>query len=168
MLILKDVVSCRKCEIDIDYYVPFTINIENEEKYKKKVYWRTGNLKKSLIEIAIDESSGILRDITLTSVDKAYLLNTEIKDIEEVTSGIPVFLIDTNINNGLCDHLMDIYVYLGVEFVMVNFGEKIYPFQFIEFDRVRMGFDVDNRLVTIIIMDLSSYEYNELKESFRL
>lgn len=57
---------------------------------------------------------------------------------------------------------------VGEQYVMVNLGEKVCPCQFVEVDRVRFGFDTESRLVTIVIKNLTGYEYNELRESFNL
>ena len=168
MLFLKEVMNSKQCEVDIDYYVPFTINLGYEKSYTPKSCWRIGNFKNSLMEISIDEKSGILRDVTLISADKAHLVNATLENVDIVESGTPVFLLDGNIKNGLCDQVMDFYVYLSMEFIMVNFSEESHPYKFIELERVRFGFDKDNALICIIIKKLSSDEYCELKDGLKL
>lgn len=168
MLFLKEVVNSKKCEVDIDYYVPFSINIIDKNIYNTKVRWRTGNFKNSLIEVTIDKKDGTLRGITLISVDRAFLVNTVLESIDEVESGTPVFCLDGNIKNDLCDQLMDFYVYLGLNFIMVKFSKEIQFYKFIELDRVRFGFDKDNKLVSIIVKNLSNHEYTELKDGLKL
>ena len=118
--------------------------------------------------ILIDEKRGILREITLTSVDKAHLLNGTSENVNIVESGTPVFLLDGNIKNGLCDQVMDFDVYLSMEFIMVNFSEERYPYKFVELERVRFGFDKDDKLISVIVKDLSSKEYSELKDGLKL
>ena len=164
MLFLREVTKGKQYKVDIDYYVPFTITLENEKLYSPQICWRIGNFKKSLMEISIDEKRGILREITLTSVDKAHLLNGSSENVNIVESGTPVFLLDGNIKNGLCDQVMDFDVYLSMEFIMVNFSEERYPYKFVELERVRFGFDKDDKLISVIVKDLSSKEYSELKD----
>lgn len=168
MLFLREVTNSKKCEVDIDYYVPFTINLGNEKSYTPKTYWRIGNFKDSLMEISIDEKSGMLRDITLTSVNKAHLVNETLENIDIVENGTPIFLLDGDIKNGLCDQVMDFYVYLSRDFIMVKFCEESHLYKFIELGRVRFGFDKDNKLISVIIKDLSDNEYSELKDSLKL
>lgn len=168
MLFLREVSNSKQCKVNIDYYVPFTIKLGNRESYTSKIYWRIGNFINSLLEISIDEKSGMLRDVTLVSVDKAYLVNTTLKNVESVESGTPVFLPDENIQNGLCDHVMDFYVYLSKEFIMVNFSEECHPCKFVELERVRFGFDNNNKLISVIVKDLSDDEYIELKDGLKL
>lgn len=167
MLILENVVDTLKCDINIDYYVPFTVNVECEDKYGAKVCWRTGNFKNSLIEIALDARNGILRDITLISIDKAVLLDTVLEDIDDVESGTPVFLLEGNTKNGIHDHLMNFTVFLGLDFIMVNLEEDSCICKFIELERVRFGIDSNNKLVSITIRNLSEFEYGELKDSLK-
>ena len=168
MLFLREVTKGKQYKVDIDYYVPFTITLENEKLYSPLICWRIGNFKKSLMEISIDEKRGILREITLTSVDKAHLLNGSSENVNIVESGTPVFLLDGNIKNGLCDQVMDFDVYLSMEFIMVNFSEERYPYKFVELERVRFGFDKDDKLISVIVKDLSSKEYSELKDGLKL
>lgn len=168
MLILKNIVNCKKCDINIDYYVPFAISIECEERYSAKICWRTGNFKNSLIEIALDARNGLLRDITLTSIDKAVLLDTILEDIDDVERGTPVFLLEGNTKNGIYDHLMNFTVFLGLDFIMVKLEEDSCICKFIELERVRFGIDNNNKLVSIIIKNLTEFEYGELKDSLKL
>lgn len=168
MLFLKEIAKNKYCKVYIDYYVPFTINLGNEKSYTSKIYWRIGNFKNSLMEVSIDENSGMLRKITLTSVDKAHLVNAALENVDIVENGTPVFLLNGNVKHGLCDQVMDFYVYLSKEFIMVNFSEESHPYKFIELERVRFGFDKDNKFISVIVKDLSGDEYNELKNSLKL
>ena len=145
MLFLRKVISSAECEVAIDYYVPFTINLENEKSYASKTCWRT-----------------------VISVNKAHLVNGALENIDIVENGTPVFLLDGNIKNGLCDQVMDFCVYLNQESIMVNLSEESHPHKYIELERVRFGFDKDNKLISVIIKDLSCDEYSELKDGLKL
>ncbi len=168
MLFLKEITDSKQCEVDIDYYVPFTISLKTEKLYAPKVCWRIGNFKNSLMEISIDEKTGVLREITLTLVNKAYLVDTTLENADIVKSGTPVFQLEGNIKNGLCNKELDFNVYLSMKFIMVDFSKGEHPIKFIELDRVRFCFDKDRKLISVIIKDLSVDEYNELKESLKL
>ncbi len=72
MLFLKEVTDSKQCEADIDYCVPFTISLKAEKSHGAEICWRTGNFKNSLLEIAFDKRTGILKEITLLII--AYLL----------------------------------------------------------------------------------------------
>lgn len=168
MLYLKEVINSKKCEICIDYYVPFTIKLENKKPYSNKVCWRSGNFKKSLIEISMEKENGVLSDITLVSVDNAVLTDTSLDNINLMKDGVPVFSIKGNIKNGLCDQVMDFYVYLNTKFIMVNLNKQIIPCKYVKLEKVLFGFDKDCKLNSIILKDLSDYEYKELKTGLNL
>ncbi len=58
-------------KIEVDQYIPIKIvwgkwNIFSEET----LYWRTGDFKKSLIEIGIASRSGVIRSLTVVHSDK--------------------------------------------------------------------------------------------------
>ncbi len=168
MIYLKEVEAVKRCEVDIDYYVPFSINIENEKLYGARICWRIGDLKKSLMEISIDEKSGMLRDITLTSVNKVYLQKEIMENANIVETGTPVFDVDGNIKNGLCDEVMDFYVYLNSGYIMVSFVREHHPYKYVALDRLRLGFDFDNKLISVIVNDLTNDEFSELKDGLKL
>lgn len=168
MLYLKNITNRMECDVKVDYYVPFTMNVGRRELYAPKTYWRTGNFKNSFMEISIDEKNGMLRDITLVSVNKAVLTDAVLENVEILESGTPMFLLDGDIKNGLCDERMDFYVYLSEKFIKVDFGEKSHSCTFIELERGLFGFDENNKLVSIIIKELSDDEYHELKDGLKL
>lgn len=163
MLILKNIIDNRKCSVEIDYYVPFTITIEDKSINATRYYWSAGN-KRSVIEFAIDKQSGILKEITLVAVDKVFLIDKKLEKISKINNGVPVLEIEGDIKNGLCDEPIDFYVYLGSNSITVNIGEEVNCTKMIQLERVYLGFDVTERLVSVSVNDLSEYEYNELKQ----
>lgn len=168
MLVLKNIEDCKKCDVNIDYYVPFTICIECDNKYSARNSWRTGNLKKSLIEVALDANSGALRDITLTAIDNAVLVDTLLEKANDVESGTPLFYIEGDTKNGIYDEIMNFTVFLGLDFIMVKLKEDTVVCKYIELERVRFGIDDNNRLISIIVKNLTEYERHELKDSLKL
>jgi len=59
MVLLKEIEEEKEVDIEIDYYVPFSITIINKNRYQPKIYWRMGNIKTSLnmsISASIDLS----------------------------------------------------------------------------------------------------------------
>ena len=168
MLYLKEVISSGTCEVNIDYYVPFTINIDSKKMNARRICWRTGNLKKSLIEISIDEESGIVQEITLVSVDKVFSIDTKLESLNKCERGVPAFKVSGSIKNALSDYIKDFNVYLSEEFIMVKLDESTDIYRYIKLERVLFGINKEDRLVSIIIRNLSDNDYNELKASFKL
>ncbi len=168
MLYLKEVISSGACEVNIDYYVPFTINIDSEKTNARRICWRTGNFKKSLIEISIDEERGIVQEITLVSVDKVFSIDTKLKRTSKCEKGVPAFRVNGSLKNALSDYIKDFNVYLNEEYIMVKLDESTGIHRYIELERVLFGINREDRLVSIIIRNLSNYDYNELKAGLKL
>ena len=168
MLLLKDIINNDECKVEVGYYVPFSITIGNEKVFSSKLCWRIGNFKTSLMEISIDEKTGVLRNITLTSVDKANLLNESLKKFDVTEIGTPVFSLEGNVKNGLCDQLIDYDVYLGNDYIRVDFDLDKYYKKIIKQDRVLLIFNQNNQLISLIVKDLSRSEYNDLKEGLKI
>lgn len=167
MLFLKEVIDSKQCEVNVDYYIPFTISLKTEKLYEPKICWRTGNFKNSLLEISIDQKTGILREITLTLVNMVHFVDAVLDCVNIVKKGTPIFQLEGNLKNGLCDQELDFNVYLNMEFIEVDFGNGSQPVKFIELERVLFGFDKEEKLISVIIKDLSTDEYNELHDSMK-
>lgn len=58
-------------KIEFDVYTPINIEFGNISE-DKTVYWRTGDFKKSLIEIGFAQKTGEIRSITLTLCENVY------------------------------------------------------------------------------------------------
>jgi len=168
MLFLKEVTESKPCEVDIDYYVPFTIRLKTEKRYAPKVCWRIGNFKDSLMEISIDEKTGMLREAALISVHTARLADAVLENANLMKNGTPVFRLEGSAKNGLCNRALDFNVRLNEEFIGVNLSEGEHPVKCVELERIQFGFDKDSKLISVIVKDLSADEYKELKDGLKL
>ena len=153
--------------VEIDYHVPFTVNVDEKNVCnEKKIYWRTGNFNNSLLEIGIGEKSGDLKNIVLTMVNKASTENIEF-EVLEISKGIPIFDISM-LNKNIYDHVSEYSVSLTTSSVLVVFSEKRVVKTLIRMERVEMGFGFENELIFIKVNELSLIEYKDLKDSFKL
>lgn len=155
------------CNVEIDYYVPFTVDV-NVQKFtnENSIYWRTGNFDTSLLEIGLGEKTGILKSITLTMVNhvNANNVNYEVLDIRY---GTPIFDISM-IKDKIFDYISEFYVSLTVDDVMVSISKKNIARTMIHMERVDIGVGFENELIFIKVNKLSDREYKDLKESFKL
>lgn len=60
--------------MDIDDYVPFTFRCQDTTSIQP-LYWRTGDLKKSMLAIGLNQDSGAMCSLTVTSIDAVGPLN---------------------------------------------------------------------------------------------
>ena len=153
--------------VEIDYHVPFTVNVDEKNVFnEKKIYWRTGNFNNSLLEIGIGEKSGELKSIVLTMVNKASTENIEF-EVLEISKGVPIFDISM-LHKNIYDHVSEYSVSLTTSSVLVVFSEKRVVKTLIRMERVEMGFGFENELIFIKVNELSLIEYQDFKDSFRL
>src|SRR5699024_12551131 len=97
MLKVTDFEVTEPVNIEYDVYTPINIEFGTWNKSKEPtLYWRTGDFKKSLIEIVLGKSTGSIRSITLTlseSVSMVERLIQERKNMNEI-KGQPKLYID--------------------------------------------------------------------------
>lgn len=84
------------------------------------------------LEISIDQKTGILREIMLTSIHVAHFIDQEFDGVNIVEKGISVFQLDGNIKYDFCDQKLDFDGDLGRDFVSVDFWKERKPIQFME------------------------------------
>ncbi len=169
LLKLLSVSEKEECKVEIDFYVPFSVEIGDSFNFKKEniVYWRTGDIERSLIEIGIGSNTGILRRITLTSFKKASVKNVALKDIE-IEEGTPVFDAGIIPKKGIFDFISDFEVYLGKDSIIAMIEKVDKCRKIIRMDRVDIGIDNQNNITHIAINNLDFKEYNELKDALKL
>lgn len=168
ILKLSKVEKIRRCKIEFDYYVPFSISIEGYLNFAKEdnVYWRTGDINKSLIEIGIGSDTGILKSITLVTA-KNIKLETATINVDSVIEGIPVF--DSSIipEKGVYDYINDFIVFLNSNSITVVISDIDKCRKIINFDRIGLGIDIDNNITHLSINNLAASEYMELRNAFK-
>lgn len=79
-------------KLTIDAYVPLDIRWGDDYYTNTSIlYWRTGDFKKSLIELGIDSKTGQIRSFTLILVKKLLLISEDLlKSNVPTINGLPV------------------------------------------------------------------------------
>ncbi|MFF2484349.1 hypothetical protein [Paenibacillus sp. NPDC058071] len=160
----------NECHIEFDYYVPFSVqigNYQNSLANEKTVYWRTGDIERSLVEIGIGSRTGILRNLTLTAVKNAVLSDIIIKNNKTV-DGTPVFDLSIIPEKGIYDYINDFQVCLGKKAITTIIGEVDKCNTLIRFGRINIGVDYENYITHVTVNDLTTDEYWELKDSLKI
>lgn len=161
MLKVKEILNIVPINVEFDIYIP--INIEFgmwDVSLEPTIYWRTGDLKKSLIEIEIGSKKGIIRSITLTQVNDIYDVNKEnIFNEVPITEGIPVLEIENyNENKNIfTDELKDFQVCINNDkvYILLSHQEVV---SVIKNDRVSFGLDKNNLICAIQVDKITSDE----------
>ena len=81
--------------------------------------------------------------------------------------GCPIFLDDISFTSGLHDLDQSFEVFLSKDKLKIQLIDLEEEFYLVN-GRVYLGFSQDERLVTIILLDLNDEEYEDLKDSFKL
>lgn len=152
--------------VKVDYYTPLTIEVTNIPPYSDKNYFRLVK-NENLLEIGLDATSYQLTNIILVQASNVSLVEKlSLKNVE-MKQGCPVFLDDISFANGLHDLDQSFQVFLSkdkLKIQLINLEEVFYLVN----GRLYLGFSQDERLVTIILLDLKDEEYEDLKDSFKL
>jgi len=166
--------------IDIDVYVPLTIEWRSYNS-SYVIYWRSGDLKKSLIEVGLHGLTGNIASLTLTQVSRVDLVGKQktYSDFEnvEIVNGSPVFNIDDWSTAGSVDNLskeiemidekIDFLVILSENYISILFDERKEPKKIIKSGNVLFEITDNDYLSKIHVLNLSPDEYRVLLEAIK-
>ncbi|MFM1652570.1 hypothetical protein ACI7RC_10790 [Brevibacillus sp. B_LB10_24] len=167
MLELLKVYKVSDERIEIDPYIPIDIRWELDNTHDRTLYWRTGDFKKSLLELGMS-SQGVIRSITLTQTDNYFLDSLESNLIGlSVSSGLPVFNVAKVPENGFLDEEERFEVHLRDKEVCIKFGKSKNLTSLIQSGRVRFGIDQSGLLSMVAVVNLTELEYLQLKNTLQ-
>jgi len=167
MLQLTGIAEAKKETIKFDFYVPINIEFEPwEEKQEHHLYWRSGKY----IEIGINPTSKAISSITLLFVTKIYSKkkqNSLLSNKRQI--GLPLFKTNkwhetTYFLDEATNRNFEIYIEKDRAIIILalhRIESKIIN------NRVIFGFDKNNFLCTIEVIDLSISEKTILEESLK-
>ena len=151
--------------VKVNYYTPLTIEVTNIPPYADKNYFRLVKIE-NLLEIGLDATSYQLTNIILVQASNVSLVEKlSLKNVE-MKQGCPVFLDDISFAKGLYDLDQSFEVFLSKDKLKIQLIDKEEAFYLVN-GRVYLGFSQDERLVTILLLDLNDEEYEDLKDSFK-
>jgi len=145
----------------VDEFVPFSFR-RLDGAPNTPLYWRSGDLHKSLVEVGLDDSSGAVSKVTVLQVD-SFELASEKRDEDasigaRVLRGLPV----CETSNWPSDRILDdpgvITAVLYQRTVSVWLGSREALATMAEADRVRFGIDSGGGLRCLEFFDLSDEE----------
>ncbi|MCY7749137.1 hypothetical protein MOB18_08510 [Bacillus inaquosorum] len=157
----------KPMKVEFDVYTPINIEFGNWDiSEDKTVYWRTGDFKKSLIEIGFAQKTGEIRSITLTLCENVYKSKEwNIENIEPI-KGVPVLSVDRQQNETYIDEKGILNVYITDKTVYIQFSAHEIE-SLIENNHVLFCLDGDDNFCGIIINDVGDDEINILEEALK-
>lgn len=167
MLKVIDYKDSQPINIEYDLYTPINIEFGSWNISKEPtIYWRTGDFKKSLIEIGLGKYTGNIRSITLTlseNVHKMESLKLDMEDINMV-KGVPSFQIEESNDNTYIDEKGKLDVYIGKDRVLISFSENV-AVSILQNDTVGFVLDKEEVVCGIIISGMLEHEKKTLEDA---
>ena len=174
MLKLKSISNDKKIvSIEFDDYIPFDINIGKPNF--KKLYFRYGDGKKSLLEIGVNVEEGIMTSCTLAMIkrENVKIFNSSFNTSDcALTEGTVIFDITKSnsneyVNSSFIDTFdSDLYLDLGKNYISLRFSINHCKVEsYVINDRLVVGFDSSKELCIIAMTQLSLSEIEKIKVS---
>lgn len=150
---------------EIDPYVPLKIrwgewNIIEEHT----LYWRTGSLKKSLLEIGIASRTGLIRSVTIIHCDKIFFDREVIGSTVPEETGTPVFDIRRANSRDVVDDPGIFEIIYETNKLSLTLSKNRITKNLIS-GRVRFGLDSGSNVCMIHIAVFNESESEKLKDA---
>jgi hypothetical protein len=158
MLKIIGSVKVNDSHLQVDEYVPLSFKCF-EASSVMPFYWRTGDLRKSLIELKLNRDSGAIFSVTATLLPYPAHLHTcdwnpEIIQIEE----LPICDISRWNGNKHRDEKYELLTYLHKDSVLIYFENNTEIKTFYKVGRLSFGVDDANTLCLLKFDDLTKTE----------
>lgn len=169
MLKVTEYKESQSINIEYDIYTPINVEFGTWNISKEPtIYWRTGDFKKSLIEIGVGKYTGNIRSITLTlseNVHKVENLNLDMKNITLI-KGIPNFQVEEYDDKTYIDENSKLNVYIGIDKVLISFSEND-TVSIVQNENVGFALDKDKMVCGVIVSGMLEHEKNILEEALK-
>ncbi|MCH9405005.1 hypothetical protein [Pantoea agglomerans] len=161
--------------VTIDGYVPVDINIIND-KLLPPLYWRVGNGKKSLLELAVLPDNGFISSITLVMIEPESIHKVDSQSIflSDSEHGLPVVNTamwknkesDDFNQRFIDDFSLDIQVDISSDSMLVVIGENNKVAGWIRCsDNFYLGVDDERNMVNLFLNKLTHKEIERFFEA---
>ncbi|MGY0694934.1 hypothetical protein ACW2QC_19565 [Virgibacillus sp. FSP13] len=167
MLTMLEYKEKKLASIEFDEYTPINIEFGTWNISKEPtLYWRTGDFKKSLIEVGMGSGTGLMRSITLTLSENVYKTSVNeqlVANDIEIVEGLPIFQIGEYINETYIDEKGELNVYIGNDNIYISFSESEIV-SLIKNDTIGFSVDSNNKFCGILINGLGENDKKLLEE----
>jgi len=161
--------------ITTDGYVPVDIKIIDSKKLPP-LYWRVGNGKKSLLELAVLPENGFLSSITLVMIEPGSIHKTDSLSVSLSDSiyGLPVVNTELWTYSGNDDFSqrfvdnfsLDIQVIISSDSILLTIGENKKVTNWIRCsDNFYLGIDAGRNIVNLLLVKLTQSEIESFFEA---
>ncbi|NMM54748.1 hypothetical protein [Paenibacillus aquistagni] len=166
MIKIMEIVNTNfKETLEVDEHVPFNIEWNYISNRNLKYYWRTGDFKKSLLEIGLDSVTGLIKSMTLTNLNINSIsednLPTNFSKL-----GVPKFDLTQWTSEKYLDYTKDFSVLLMNNGLVISMLDERVE-RIVKSDRVLFHMGKDKKLLRIDLINLTTDERHILRNSLR-
>lgn len=169
MLKVTEYKESKSVNIEYDVYIPINIEFATWNISKEPmIYWRTGDFKKSLIEIGVGKYTGNICSITLTLSENVYKIEKLNLDMKNITliKGIPNFQVEEYDDKTYIDENSELNVYIGIDKLLISFSEND-TVSIVQNDNVGFALDINKMVCGVIVSGMLEHEKNILEEALK-
>src|SRR5690625_4309896 len=171
MIMLKVTEYKESLTVNIEYDIYTPINIEfgswNISK-EPTIYWRTGDFRKSLIEVGIGKYTGNIRSITLILSENVHKMESLNLDMNNITliKGVPVIQIGEYNDQTYIDENAEMNVYIGMDNVLISFSKND-TVSIVQNGNVGVALDKNKIVCGIIVSGMLEHEKKTLEDALK-
>lgn len=154
--------DCGKTEIEFGDYLPLRFWHQTQSD-EPKLYWRTGDLKSTLLEVEIDRVAGHIVGVSLLlpgEVSRDFPVLNLPNDFR--SSGYPV--VDTNEwpDDRIKDELGAFHVFVDSSRLLMTFSKSVAATRTISAGDATFGIDANDSIVWMLLSNLPAEKLVEL------
>ena len=149
-------------DIQTDYYIPLKVKIPGSSR-EVPAYWRTGDLRHSLVEVGLDQGSGRLTSVTVTLVHAEHTSEASLRPAAQPSApGCPV-LDRAQVHGAFTDDPGPVRLHLGPDFVWLSFTEGTPHMRELRLGDLRFLIGADDAWLGLVVEGLTPAQLTELR-----
>ncbi len=161
--IQSSVVMVGEAQVETDFYVPLDVIMTNSGAGVPR-YWRTGDFKRSLLEVGLETGSGRFLSVTVTQSPKGASRKVAAAPASQPQQpGIPVFELGT-LKEDFTDEKGPFLLHVGADFVWLDLAPGQAHLHELRYDRLRFLLGPENVWLGLVVEGLTELQLSELWE----
>ncbi len=167
MLQIIDSLLPKTCSLEIDDYATIVFKCRDTHS-SMPIYWRTGNFKKSLIEVGMNPDTGAICCIKIPGIENAQKSEVQWEPgTKNLIEGIPIcnvkdWVTDDNFSNRFRDELFDFKTVIGMDFVSFLLAPIVEAHSIYQVGQLCIGVDKSRTICKIEFNRLSKIEIERI------
>lgn len=158
----------KKTSIECDFYIPINITFGKCDSTQESIhYWRTGDFRKSLIEIGYGANNKMISTITVVMCDKVTKGQNKYICVDNSLLGCPVVDGNNLLKKTYNDEIGNLLLHLGENNVYIQLNEREVKSK-ITNENIDFLLDDGDYLIGIRIKDINSHDMKILMKSLNI